>query len=191
MGMTTAHHRCQSLVLTALVCTLVLLTSHARAEPTMLNYMAYSPTLASAGQPTQDQLAGAAQDGVERVVYLALTDQDRAIPNEDRVVRELGMQFVHIPVIWQTPTVDDFETFAAVLNQDTARNTLVHCQVNWRASSFVFLYRVIYQHIPIDEAFLDLVSVWTPSEHWREFITEVLSRHGKSTDCELCDWGDA
>ncbi len=169
---------------------LFLVASAAWAEDSLdlVNYRMYSPTLSSSGQPSAEQLATVAEAGFERVVYLALTDQDSSLKHEDRIVRDLGMQFAHIPVIWRQPTVEDFELFAAVMQQGADKKTLVHCQINWRASSFVFLYRVIYGGVPMSDAKLDLDQVWVPQPHWKDFIFEVLASHNLSPDCELCDW---
>lgn len=159
----------------------------ASTRPDIINYIAYSETLASSGQPTENQLKAQAAAGVERVVYLAFTDHDTSLPNEDRITRGLGMQFLQVPVLWEAPTVGDFQTFAALMQEGADRRTLVHCQVNWRASSFSFLYRVIFNEVPMDDAVMDLASIWTPSDNWRGFIVEVLAAYGLAPDCEFCD----
>ena len=159
----------------------------APARPDIINYIAYSETLASSGQPTANQLKAQAAACVERVVYLAFTDHDTSLPNEDRITRGLGMQFLQVPVLWEAPTVGDFRTFAALMQQGADRHTLVHCQVNWRASSFSFLYRVIFNDVPMDDAVMDLASIWTPSDDWRRFIVEVLASYGLAPECEFCD----
>ena len=152
----------------------------------IINYIAYSDVLASSGQPTAAQFQVQAEAGVQRVVYLAFTDHETSLANEDRVVRDLGMAFVQVPVVWVNPTVEDFRLFAAVMAQGGDHKTLVHCQVNWRASSFSFLYRVIHDKVPMDDAVVDLTSIWTPTEPWRQFIVDVLDAHGLAPDCELC-----
>ena len=153
----------------------------------IINYIAYSDVLASSGQPTAAQFQVQAEAGVQRVVYLAFTDHETSLANEDRVVRALGMAFVQVPVVWVNPTVEDFRLFAAVMAQGGDHKTLVHCQVNWRASSFSFLYRVIHDKVPMDDAVVDLTSIWTPTEPWRQFIVDVLDAHGLAPDCELCE----
>ena len=160
--------------------------AQAKDDQEIINYVAYSESLASAGQPTQAQLEAISRAGLERVVYLAFADHETSLSGEDRMVRDLGMQFVHIPVVWSAPTVADYELFAAVMQQSEGVNTLVHCQVNWRASSFVFLYRVIVLGVPMNDAVLALNSIWTPSDGWREFIVAVLKAHGLKPDCEFC-----
>jgi protein tyrosine phosphatase (PTP) superfamily phosphohydrolase (DUF442 family) len=154
------------------------------------NYREYSPVFSSSGQPTADQLETVSRAGFQRVIYLAFSDNHTAIDKEDRVVKDLGMDYVHIPVDFEKPTLADFEDFAAVMNRDRSVRTLLHCQINLRASTFSFLYRVIYAGVPIAEAKADLDSVWNPDRVWFGFIVEVLKHHGLSQVCEQCDWAE-
>jgi len=155
------------------------------------NYRAYSPSFASAGQPTREQLAQVGEAGFERVVYIAFSNSGSAISDEDAVVKDLGMDYVHIPVIWDAPTKSDFYAFAGVMQREPNRKTLLHCQANYRASAFAFLYRVLYLDVPIAEAKADMNSVWTPNETWRDLIFAVLEDNGVSPDCAGCDWTPA
>ena len=154
------------------------------------NYREYSPVFSSAGQPTARQLKTASREGFERVIYLAFSDNHTAIDKEDRVVMEEGMDYIHIPVDFEQPTLADFENFAAVMNRDRSVRTLLHCQINLRASTFSFLYRVIYAGVPIAAAKVDLDSVWNPDKVWFGFIVDVLKHHGLSHICEECDWAE-
>lgn len=155
------------------------------------NYREYSPTFASAGQPTQAQLSLVKDAGFERIVYIAFSTDGNAIANEDKLVRDLGMDYVHIPVVWNAPTVADFENFAAVMQRDPDQKTLLHCQVNARASAFAFLYRVLHDDVPVGEAKADMNTVWAPNDTWRELIFDVLGAHGVSPDCAGCNWESA
>ena len=154
----------------------------------IVNYREYTPTFASAGQPTAEQLQLLRDEGYERIIYVAFSDQERSLPHEDRLVKELGMEYVHIPVDWDAPTMNDFELISAALGQAPDKKTLLHCQVNFRASAFSFLYRVLYDDVPIAEAKADMNAVWTPNEVWRDLIFEVLASGGVSPDCDGCDW---
>ncbi len=168
-----------------------LLPISALAQASIVNFISYSPTFASSGQPTPEQIIEVSNAGYERVIYLALTDHDTSVPNEDRLVRDAGMAFVQIPVVWAKPTPRDFEHFAAIMNAGSVRKTLVHCQINLRASAFSFLYRVIHQGVPVEEAKEDLNTIWAPHPHWRDFIFEVLDAHGIDPECDICDWSTA
>lgn len=153
------------------------------------NYQQYSELFSSAGQPTALQLEKIEQQGFERVIYLAFTDDDTAIEDEDRVVKQLGMDYVHIPVDWENPALADFKTFVRVMGNENTTRTLLHCQVNFRASTFSFLYRVAIQNAPVLDAKEDLDSVWAPNETWYRFIRTVLADYNLSPACKGCDWG--
>lgn len=163
-------------------------TAAEAAVEDIVNYRAYSPGFSSSGQPSAGQLAELEKAGFERIVYVAFSDHRNSLPNEDRLVKDLGMEYVHIPVDWESPTAADFALIAAAIDQPPARRTLLHCQVNFRASAFAFLYRVLYEDVPVVEAKADMNSVWTPDDTWRRLIFDVLEANGASPDCDGCDW---
>ena len=155
----------------------------------IINYREYSEWLSSSGQPTAAQLKKLKGAGIERVVFLAFTDHDESVPHEDRIVSRQGIDYVQIPVDWEAPTLSDFNAFAGVMRQQPRKKTLVHCQVNFRASAFSFLYRVLYEDVDMAQAKDDMDSVWVPNDTWRQFIFDVLAEHGRSPDCDSCLWG--
>lgn len=179
-------------VISALVAGFLLLgaagAAHASGVEDLVNYREYSAALSSSGQPTEAQLETVANAGYERVVFLAFSDHHDSLANEDRIVKGLGMEYAQIPVDWDAPRVSDFYMFAGLMEREPAKKTLVHCQVNFRASTFSFLYRVLYQDVPLDVAKEDLNSVWVPNGTWRKFIFDVLEENGRSPDCDTCLW---
>ena len=165
------------------------MTSASAAELSVVtNYREYSPSFASSGQPLQVQFELLKSEGFERIIYIAFSNSGKAIANEDVIVKELGMDYVQIPVIWEEPLAADFYAFADVMQRYPDKKTLVHCQVNYRASAFSFLYRVLYQDVPIGAAKADMNKVWQPDETWREFIFSILEENGKSAQCDSCNW---
>jgi len=155
------------------------------------NYVEYSGKFAGAGQPDAQQIRDLHDAGFERIVYIAWTDNNNALPNEDRLVKSLGMEYLHIPVDWSAPTSSDFYLFAGAMQRAPGRKTLLHCQANYRASAFALLYRVIYEDVPLVAAKRDMNAVWTPNETWRDLIFAVLEENGVSPRCEGCDWSVA
>lgn len=152
------------------------------------NYKEYSPLFSSSGQPSVEQLQAVSDAGFERIAYIAFSDSRGAIDNEDTVVKELGMDYVQVPVIWDAPSVSDFYAFAGAMQREPGKKTLLHCQANYRASAFAFLYRVLFLDVPVAEAKADMNAVWTPNETWRDLIFAVLADNGISPDCAGCDW---
>lgn len=179
----------KSVVLSVLMSTLLL---SARASAAGLedisNYREYSPLFASSGQPSKKQLRLLKDAGYERIVYIAFTNSGKAFDDEDQVVKELGMDYIQIPVVWDAPTESDFYAFAGAMQLGPEKKTLLHCQVNFRASAFSFLYRVIYRDVPVSEAKRDMNTVWQPNETWRDLIFRVLEQNDISPDCDGCDW---
>lgn len=152
------------------------------------NFRQYSPVFASSGQPTREQYQHIADNGFERVVYIAFTNNPNALSDADQLVKSLGMEYMHVPVDFNNPLPDDFYAFADSMQRNTGKKTLLHCQVNARASAFSFLYRVIYEEVPMAEAKADMNTVWQPNEVWRDFIFTILAQHDLSPVCEGCDW---
>jgi protein tyrosine phosphatase (PTP) superfamily phosphohydrolase (DUF442 family) len=152
------------------------------------NFRQYSATFASAGQPTADQLQAIADQGFERIVYIAFTNNTNALPDEDQIVKGLGMEYMQVPVDFSNPLPDDFYAFADSMQRNTGKKTLLHCQVNARATAFSFLYRVLYEDVPLAEAKEDMNTVWQPNEVWRDFIFEVMAQNDKDPNCDGCDW---
>ena len=152
------------------------------------NFRQYSDTFASAGQPTREQFPLIKENGFERIVYIAFTNNTNALPDEDQVVKGLGMEYMQIPVDFDNPLPDDFYAFADSMRRNTDKKTLLHCQVNARATAFSFLYRVIYEDVPVAAAKADMNTVWQPNAVWRDFIFDVLAQNNISPECAGCDW---
>ena len=185
--------RALSKILSLTVLTILSINSYGLEEVNpalneITNFRQYSPSFASSGQPTRDQFQAIADNGFERVVYIAFTNNQNALSDADQLVKSLGMEYMHVPVSFDNPLPDDFYAFADSMQRNTGKKTLLHCQVNARATAFSFLYRVIYENVPVAEAKADMNTVWQPNVVWRDFIFEVLAQNGLSPDCESCDW---
>ena len=141
------------------------------------NYLPIDGKLATGGQPSEEELAAVAQDGVEVVVNLALHDDPRySLPDETGCVQGLGMTYVHIPVKFDAPTGEDLDRFFSVMDQNRGRRVLVHCAANKRVTAFVGLYRAIREKRELDEAFAPMKEIWEPNLVWASFITAMLEQ---------------
>jgi len=164
-------------------------SAHAADELSeIVNFREYSDLLSSSGQPNAEQLSAVRKAGFERVVFLAFSDHEHSLQHEDRIVKELGMEYAHIPIDWEAPRKSDFYMFAGLMQRAPESKTLVHCQVNFRASAFSFLYRVLHEDVPVAEAKDAMNTVWVPNDAWRKLIFDVLEENGVSPDCDNCLW---
>ncbi len=130
--------------------------------------------LATSGQPTIEQFPQIKAAGYQVVINLALLDSSNAVPAERAILADLGLTYIHIPVLWENPTGADFELFRQTMQQYSDRSIYVHCAANKRVSAFVYLYRRIYQNISVATALVDLEKIWTPNPIWQKFIDEIL-----------------
>jgi len=126
--------------------------------------------------PTAEQMKEVADAGVQVVINLALKTSPGALPNEDSVVESLGMKYIHIPVEWNNPTRQNLEDFFAAMDEHKEDKVLVHCQANYRASSFIMLYRVVRLGWKKEDAIPVMKKMWNPEDFpiWQKFIDENL-----------------
>lgn len=141
------------------------------------NVVEISPRLITSGQPTADSLATLASQGFGAVIYLAPPTVSDAVRDEALIVGRQGLVFVNIPIIFNRPNEQDYEAFAGVLRSLGDRKVLVHCQVDFRASSMVFLYRTIERKENPKIAFESVSKVWIPEGAWKPFILDQLRKH--------------
>lgn len=141
------------------------------------NLVEISSQLVTSGQPTAEILSNLKALGFEAVIYLAPPNVPDAVRDEQLIIARQGLTFVNIPIRFDNPTEADFETFAAVLGSLGNRKVLVHCQINLRASSMVFLYRAIVLKEPPRPAYAAVSSVWAPDGPWRRLIEGQLHKH--------------
>ena len=152
----------------------------ARDEPA--NFVQWRPGLASSAQPSAMYLARVKAQGYDAVINLAPPQSHGSIASEGEIVTGQGVRYLNIPVDFRRPTAADFKLFVDEMQRRPADNVLVHCQVNMRGTAFVFLYRVIYENAPVDEAAAKLTGVWIPDRVWKKFIDETLAANGKKAD---------
>ncbi len=158
----------------------LLLASVAAAaqEPLAINHVVIDERLHTSGQPQADVLKSLAADGFDMVINLAPSSALDAVADERDLLETSGVRYLNIPVDFRAPTYQEFERFSDALRTSRVGRVLVHCQINARASTFTFLYRVVHEGASPTEAFERVRAVWTPIEHWAQFANDVLTRHG-------------
>jgi len=169
------HHR--KVIVLALA--LLLLRAPAQAlELDAPNPVQVSPSLITLGQPTRTALAGLSKLGIQTVIYLAPSTVEDAVKDEPKLLRRQGIEYVHIPVPFGAPTEQHFAAISSALANRRDRKVLVHCQVNMRASTMVFLYRAVTLHEEPAQAYEAVSRVWSPEGPWKRLVVGLLKKHG-------------
>jgi len=144
------------------------------------NYRKVNDQLITGGQPKEEHLKAAAEEGFKTVINLATINPRYSLEDEAGLVQSLGMSYHHIPVDWENPLESDFESFEKIFKQVPVEKTLVHCAANFRVTAFYSLYA--QKHLGWTEAqaneFRD--SIWHGSNYpvWEKFIGEMKRKIG-------------
>jgi protein tyrosine phosphatase (PTP) superfamily phosphohydrolase (DUF442 family) len=145
------------------------------------HYLKLSESVATSGQPTEEQFSEIKEAGYQVVVNLALPTSVNAIPEESAIVENLGMQYIHIPVVWENPTIENFQDFTNAMESNGDRSVFVHCAANMRVSAFMYLYNRIFKHLSYEQAEENLHQIWTPNQTWQEFIENTIKHYQGSS----------
>ena len=137
------------------------------------NYLDISPQLSTSGQPTADQFRALAAEGFTHVINLATSDSPSALPGEAELLDELGLSYVHIPVVWDDPQPADFTAFEAAMAALPADGrTLLHCIANYRVTGFYSLHAQKHLGWTGEEAAALRARVWNVPDYpvWAAFL---------------------
>lgn len=139
-------------------------------------FLQLTDRIATSGQPRLRQFPAIKDAGYTAVINLA--DHGEFPDAEPATWAELGLDYAHIPVVWERPTLADAQQFFGLMQQREGQNVYVHCVANMRVSAFMYLYRITQLGMPEPDARRDLNKLWTPNPTWQAFIDEVLQHFG-------------
>jgi len=148
----------------------------------IVNFYHLDENIGTSGQPEAEQFRDISDAGYEIVLNLSLSDSPNAIENENEIVSELNMTYVHVPVDFKTPSLEDLESFFKYMKKHKNKKIFVHCVMNWRVSAFLFLYHTIKCDMPVADARQHMNAVWQPEPVWLEFIENTLNSYGIKPD---------
>ncbi len=142
------------------------------------NFRRVSQELTTSGVVGEERLRGLAAEAYAVLVNLLPDDSDHAVSGEQAIVEEQGLRYVHIPVDFARPAIEDYDRFATVLDQAHGQKTHLHCAANYRVSAFYALYAEsagLWDRAQADAFIEDL---WQPAAHpgWPELLAAVRQR---------------
>src|SRR5260221_14670704 len=132
------------------------------------NFVLWRAGLASSAQPTREWLATVKRN-YDVLINLAPPQVQGSLADEGGIVASKGVVYVNIPVNFGAPTAEDFRMFSEVMKASGGRSVFVHCQANFRGSSFVLLYPVIHQGADLSQTLAKLNGVWGPHPGGEKF----------------------
>jgi protein tyrosine phosphatase (PTP) superfamily phosphohydrolase (DUF442 family) len=134
-----------------------------------------SDDLACAGQPTEEQLKQLANENYRVIVNLGLLNTRYALPDEAGLIKELGIEYHHIPVNFEKPQLTELTDFITFMKQHAGEKTMVHCAANYRASVFTGLYLLAAGEMDKQEMEDFIDDIWQPNTVWKQFLEEGIN----------------
>lgn len=143
--------------------------------------------LFSSAQPTAEQLKLIKEYGCSTVINLALSNAPNHIENEDRICLDLGLNYIHIPIDWETPSAEQCLLVLDLIDH-LVQNEIVwiHCSKNDRSSCLMYVYRQFYMNMDMPTSQDLLHEIWEPNETWTGLIHSItLQLQGRKATLEL------
>ncbi|MBQ75913.1 MAG: hypothetical protein CMQ20_12950 [Gammaproteobacteria bacterium] len=153
------------------------------ASEDIFNFIRIDENSLTAGQPSEDQLADLAKEGCDLILNLATIDPQYSLDDEEESCRSLGMTYLHIPVEWTAPKMEDYQAFKAAMEQAAGQKILVHCAANYRATAFYAVYAEQSLGWSNERADALIARIWESNpdwlmdDVWKEYIG-VIRRKG-------------
>ncbi len=135
------------------------------------------PNLMTSALPEEEDFAEMAAQGYEVVISLCQDIDAKTLEDEDTLVSRAGMRYIHLPVTFAEPTIDDYELLRDILRSVQNRKVWLHCARNWRVSAFMVIYHIIEMSMSHSEAEEIAHRIWKPNEIWQARIDEAIEKY--------------
>lgn len=151
------------------------------------NFQFIHERLFSSGQPTAEELKQIKEYGIGTVINLAESDAEHALPHEDKICLDVGLNYIQLPISWETPSSDQCLLLLDLVNHLLESQMVwVHCSNNSHVSSLMYLYRQYFMDVDIATAQDLLHDIWKPNETWTGLIHAVsLQLQGRKATQDL------
>jgi protein tyrosine phosphatase (PTP) superfamily phosphohydrolase (DUF442 family) len=150
------------------------------------NFVPIGDRIGTSGQPRDTQLSTIAREGYAAVINLGMLDPRYCLADEAGLVASLGMDYRHIPVPFDAPTLAHLDTFIATMDEWRDRRVFVHCAANWRVSSFMALYGELRLGWTRERADAHALDLWDMNQCWTNFLRDGRA-HLAGTSAENTD----
>jgi len=100
-----------------------------------------------------------------RLYSLCMPNDSKTLENEESILMDLGLTYIHIPVDFEAPKLKDYQLFESLLDVFKGKKIWIHCTKNYRVTAFMYLYGGAYHDKKMLHKF------WTPDETWSTFVS--------------------
>ncbi len=146
----------------------------------IFNFVSINEQISTGGQPTQEQFEAAREEGYTAVINLAPVDaENNALEDEEGLLASLGLDYVHIPMIWDDPKPEQFNAFCSAMEKVGNQKVLVHCAANYRVSAVISSYAIKHLGWSVKQADSLVNKIWTSvpeypmNDTWQTYIDTI------------------
>ena len=145
----------------------------------IFNAIQIDDQILTAGQPSEYQLRDLSTEGYKVVINLATIDPRYSLTDEKKLCSNLSMTYVHIPVEWTAPKIEDYQAFISAMDKTAQQKTLIHCAANYRVTAFYSVYAKQTLGWSNEQAKALRAQIWETNPEWKmddiwqEFIKAI------------------
>ena len=146
----------------------------------IFNFVSINEQISTGGQPTQEQFEAAREEGYTAVINLAPVDaENNALEDEEGLLASLGLDYVHIPMVWDDPKPEQFNAFCSAMEKVGNQKVLVHCAANYRVSAVISSYAIKHLGWSVKQADSLVNKIWTSvpeypmNDTWQTYIDTI------------------
>jgi protein tyrosine phosphatase (PTP) superfamily phosphohydrolase (DUF442 family) len=143
-------------------------------------YLEVTPRVGTGGQPSENGLQMLASRGYQAVINLRTAQEGADLAGEEKLVKELGLQYFNIPLLSSAPRDDQAVEFLSVMEELKDRKVFVHCASASRVGALMMIQRALKDSVPPDKAEEEANQIGLRSDILREFARDFVQRHRKN-----------
>ncbi len=149
-------------------------------RPGITNYTKVDAVVACGGATETSALAGLKADGFKTIINLRQPSEPGAnIEQNAAAAKELGLNYVNIPVNGQAPDPKAVDQFLATIANKANQPAFVHCASASRVGALWMVKRVLQDGWPVDKATEEAKLIGLRSAPLEQFALKYIEEHKK------------
>lgn len=145
--------------------------------PPIRNFVKLNADFCTGAQPRLEHLEKLKADGVKSILNLRPAGEHRAAEEEAKV-KELGLQYFNIPVVFGEPKEEQVAEFFKITDERKNFPIFIHCAAGIRVGAFWFIRRVLRDGWTLEAAEKEADQIGLrESPHWKEFALKYIEQH--------------
>lgn len=138
------------------------------------NFKKISSLITTSGVVGKERLESLSNESYKVVINLLPDDHKYAVPGEKEIVESQGIKYIHIPIDFESPKLEEFDHFTKEMERLGTRKMHIHCAANWRVTAFYGAYALLNGIWNKEQTNEFICAIWNPAEYpvWQNFLNK-------------------